>query len=206
ENIGCPFATQEESGFEDELPAFSFLSFDPIMVAEQFTLMDARDKKGKEHLAPTIRATVAQFNSVTNCVITTCLSNPTLKPNQRARLIERWIDVAREGTSKFATLEINPKRAQRRHQQQRDLELRDVVFSDIADVFQGGLINFEKRRKEFEVIAQIKLLQLASNNYSFTQESHFREWFAAVEKLSEAERYPGKQKILTACIHFFISF
>lgn len=41
EHIGCPFATQEESSFEDELPAFSFLSFDPIMVAEQFTLMDA---------------------------------------------------------------------------------------------------------------------------------------------------------------------
>uniref|UniRef100_A0A3Q2Q984 Ral guanine nucleotide dissociation stimulator-like n=1 Tax=Fundulus heteroclitus TaxID=8078 RepID=A0A3Q2Q984_FUNHE len=108
EHIGCPFATQEESGFEDELPAFSFLSFDPITVAEQFTLMDKvvpyhclggiwsqRDKKGKEHLAPTIRATVAQFNSVTNCVITTCLSNPALKPNQRARFIERWIDVAR---------------------------------------------------------------------------------------------------------------
>lgn len=38
------------------------------------------------------------------------------------------------------------------------------------------------------MIAQIKLLQLASNNYSFTQDSHFREWFAGVEKLSEAER------------------
>ncbi|XP_047184999.1 ral guanine nucleotide dissociation stimulator-like isoform X2 [Scophthalmus maximus] len=284
ENIGCPFATQEESGFEDEIPAFSFLSFDPIMVAEQFTLMDAdlfkkvvpyhclggiwsqRDKKGKEHLAPTIRATVAQFNSVTNCVITTCLSNPVLKPNQRARLLERWIDVAREcrilknfsslrailsalqcnaihrlkrtweevsresfrtfrelseifsddnnyslsrellvkeGTSKFATLEINPKRAQRRHQQQRDLGvmqgtipylgtfLTDLVMMDTAmkDYTEGGLINFEKRRKEFEVIAQIKLLQLASNNYSFTQDSHFREWFACVEKLSEAESY-----------------
>ncbi|XP_062237348.1 ral guanine nucleotide dissociation stimulator-like isoform X1 [Platichthys flesus] len=284
EHIGCPFATQEESGFEDEIPAFSFLSFDPIMVAEQFTLMDAdlfkkvvsyhclggiwsqRDKKGKEHLAPTIRATVAQFNSVTNCVITTCLSNPTLKPNQRARLLERWIDVAREcrilknfsslrailsalqcnaihrlkrtweevsresfrtfrelseifsddnnyslsrellvkeGTSKFATLEINPKRAQRRHQQQRDLGvmqgtipylgtfLTDLVMMDTAmkDYTEGGLINFEKRRKEFEVIAQIKLLQLASNNYSFTQDSHFREWFACVEKLSEAESY-----------------
>ncbi|XP_077942470.1 ral guanine nucleotide dissociation stimulator isoform X2 [Gasterosteus aculeatus] len=284
EHIGCPFATQEESGFEDELPAFSFLSFDPIMVAEQFTLMDAdlfkkvvpyhclggiwsqRDKKGKEHLAPTIRATVAQFNSVTNCVITTCLSNPTLKPNQRARLLERWIDVAREcrilknfsslrailsalqcnavhrlkrtweevsresfrtfrelseifsddnnyslsrellvkeGTSKFATLEINPKRAQRRHQQQRDLGvmqgtipylgtfLTDLVMMDTAmkDHTEGGLINFEKRRKEFEVIAQIKLLQLASNNYSFTQDAHFREWFSGVEKLSEAESY-----------------
>ncbi|XP_029959803.1 ral guanine nucleotide dissociation stimulator isoform X2 [Salarias fasciatus] len=284
EHIGCPFATQEESGFEDELPAFSFLSFDPIMVAEQFTLMDAdlfkkvvpyhclggiwsqRDKKGKEHLAPTIRATVAQFNSVTNCVITTCLSNPALKPGQRARLLERWIDVAREcrilknfsslrailsalqcnaihrlkrtweevsregfrtfrelseifsddnnyslsrellvkeGTSKFATLEINPKRAQRRHQQQRDLGvmqgtipylgtfLTDLVMMDTAmkDYTEGGLINFEKRRKEFEVIAQIKLLQLASNNYSFTQDGHFREWFAGVEKLSEAESY-----------------
>uniref|UniRef100_A0A3P9KQ38 Ral guanine nucleotide dissociation stimulator n=1 Tax=Oryzias latipes TaxID=8090 RepID=A0A3P9KQ38_ORYLA len=284
EHMACPFATQEESSFEDELPAFSFLSFDPIMVAEQFTLMDAdlfkkvvpyhclggiwsqRDKKGKEHLAPTIRATVAQFNAVTNCVIATCLNNPSLKASQRARLLERWIDVAREcrilknfsslrailsalqcnaihrlkrtweevsresfrtfrelseifsddnnysisrellvkeGTSKFATLEINPKRAQRRHQQQRDLGvmqgtipylgtfLTDLVMMDTAmkDYTEGGLINFEKRRKEFEVIAQIKLLQLASNNYSFTQDSHFREWFASAEKLSEAESY-----------------
>nr|XP_061804573.1 ral guanine nucleotide dissociation stimulator-like [Nerophis lumbriciformis] len=284
EHLGCPFATQEESGFEDELPTFSFLSFDPIMVAEQFTLMDAdlfkkvvpyhclggiwsqRDKKGKEHLAPTIRATVAQFNSVTNCVISTSLSNTALKHNQRARLLERWIDVAREcrilknfsslrailsalqcnavhrlkraweevsresfrtfrelseifsddnnyslsrellvkeGTSKFATLEMNPKRAQRRHQQQRDLGvmqgtipylgtfLTDLVMMDTAmkDYTEGGLINFEKRRKEFEVIAQIKLLQLASNNYSFTQDAHFREWFTSTEKLSEAESY-----------------
>ncbi|KAM9547089.1 ral guanine nucleotide dissociation stimulator-like isoform 3-T3 [Salvelinus alpinus] len=284
EHIGCPFAMQEESGFEDELPALNFLSFDPIMVAEQFTLMDAdlfkkvvpyhclggiwsqRDKKGKEHLAPTIRATVAQFNCVTNCVITTCLSNPCLKPTQRARLVERWIEVAREcrilknfsslrailsalqcnslhrlkrtwdevsrenfrtfrelseifsddnnyslsrellvkeGTSKFATLEINPKRAQRRHQQQRDLGvmqgtipylgtfLTDLVMMDTAmkDYTESGLINFEKRRKEFEVIAQIKLLQLASNNYSFTQDSFFREWFSGVERLSEAESY-----------------
>lgn len=41
EHVGCPFATQEESVFEDELPALNLLSFDPIMVAEQFTLMDA---------------------------------------------------------------------------------------------------------------------------------------------------------------------
>uniref|UniRef100_A0A665WRW6 Ral guanine nucleotide dissociation stimulator n=1 Tax=Echeneis naucrates TaxID=173247 RepID=A0A665WRW6_ECHNA len=287
EHIGCPFATQEESGFEDELPAFSFLSFDPIMVAEQFTLMDAdlfkkvvpyhclggiwsqRDKKGKEHLAPTIRATVAQFNSVTNCVITTCLSNPTLKPNQRARLLERWIDVAREcrilknfsslrailsalqcnaihrlkrtweevsresfrtfrelseifsddnnyslsrellvkeGTSKFATLEINPKRAQRRHQQQRDLGvmqgtipylgtfltdlvMMDTAMKDYTELSTKLMTNSDLTLQEFEVIAQIKLLQLASNNYSFTQDSHFREWFAGVEKLSEAESY-----------------
>lgn len=54
-----------------------------------------RDKKGKEHLAPTIRATVSQFNSVTNCVIATCLDNRSLRPFQRAKRIEHWIEVAR---------------------------------------------------------------------------------------------------------------
>lgn len=63
EHIGCPFATQEESGFEDELPAFSFLSFDPIMVAEQFTLMDA----------------VSAFPSLQPCVTSLCVSHPGTK-------------------------------------------------------------------------------------------------------------------------------
>ena len=42
--------------------------------------------------------------------------------------------------------------------------------------------------QEFEVIAQIKLLQLACNNYSFTRAMRFREWFSTVEKLTDAER------------------
>uniref|UniRef100_A0A8C7J0J1 Ral guanine nucleotide dissociation stimulator n=1 Tax=Oncorhynchus kisutch TaxID=8019 RepID=A0A8C7J0J1_ONCKI len=281
---GYPFTLLEENGYEDE--QLDFLNFDPAVVAEQFTLMDAelfkkvvpyhclgsiwsqRDKKGKEHLAPTIRATVTQFNCVTNCVIATCLSERSLKPTQRAKLVERWIEVAREcrilknfsslrailsalqcnpvhrlkrtwdevsrenfrifhelseifsdennhslsrellikeGTSKFATLEINPKRAQKRQQQPRDLSvmqgtipylgtfLTDLVMMDTAmkDYLDGGLINFEKRRKEFEVIAQIKLLQLACNNYNFTRNKRFREWFSGVDKLTEAESSAG---------------
>ena len=59
------------------------------------SIWSQRDKKGKEHLAPTIRATVTQFNCVTNCVIATCLGNRLLKPTQRAKVVERWIDVAR---------------------------------------------------------------------------------------------------------------
>ncbi|NWZ57637.1 GNDS protein, partial [Haliaeetus albicilla] len=280
---GCTFQLVEENGVGDGKP--DFLSFSPEMVAEQFTLMDAelfkkvvpyhclgciwsqRDKKGKEHLAPTIRATVLQFNSVANCVIATCLGDRSLKPQQRAKVVERWIEVAREcrilknfsslrailsalqcnavhrlkktwdevlrresfrtfhelseifsdennhslsrellikeGTSKFATLEINPKRAQKRQQQQREMGvmqgtipylgtfLTDLVMLDTAmkDFLDGGLINFEKRRKEFEVIAQIKLLQSACNNYSFTQEDQFVEWFHSLERLSEAESY-----------------
>ncbi|XP_062447205.1 ral guanine nucleotide dissociation stimulator isoform X6 [Rhea pennata] len=279
---GCTFQLVEENGLGEGKS--DFLSFSPEMVAEQFTLMDAelfkkvvpyhclgciwsqRDKKGKEHLAPTIRATVSQFNSVANCVIATCLGDRSLKPQQRAKVVERWIEVAREcrilknfsslrailsalqcnavhrlkktwdevlresfrtfhelseifsdennhslsrellikeGTSKFATLEINPKRAQKRQQQQREMGvmqgtipylgtfLTDLVMLDTAmkDFLDGGLINFEKRRKEFEVIAQIKLLQSACNNYSFTQEDHFVDWFHGLERLSEAESY-----------------
>ncbi|NXT14002.1 GNDS protein, partial [Prunella fulvescens] len=282
DHSSCTFQLVEENGVSDGKP--DFLSFSPEMVAEQFTLMDAelfkkvvpyhclgciwsqRDKKGKEHLAPTIRATVSQFNSVANCVIATCLGDRSLKPQQRAKVVERWIEVAREcrilknfsslrailsalqcnavhrlkktwdevlresfrtfhelseifsdennhslsrellikeGTSKFATLEINPKRAQKRQQQQREMGvmqgtipylgtfLTDLVMLDTAmkDFLDGGLINFEKRRKEFEVIAQIKLLQSACNNYSFTQEDQFVEWFHSLERLSEAESY-----------------
>ncbi|XP_042603953.1 ral guanine nucleotide dissociation stimulator-like isoform X1 [Cyprinus carpio] len=278
----CAFALLQENGFHEDRP--DFLSFDPTVVAEQFTLMDAelfkrvvpyhclggiwsqRDKKGKEHLAPTIRATVSQFNRITNCVISTCLSDRTLKPAHRARILEHWIQVAREcrilknfsslrailsalqcnpvhrlkktwdevsrenirifqelseifsdennhslsrellikeGTSKFATLESNPKRAQKRQQPQRDLTvmqgtipylgtfLTDLVMMDTAmkDYLDGGLINFEKRRKEFEVIAQIKLLQLACNNYNFHRVAGFGEWLSGMEKLSEAESY-----------------
>ncbi|XP_061460215.1 ral guanine nucleotide dissociation stimulator isoform X3 [Rhineura floridana] len=279
----CTLQLEEENGLGES--KLNFLSFSPEMVAEQFTLMDAelfkkavpyhclgciwsqRDKKGKEHLAPTIRATVAQFNSVTNCVISTCLGDRALKPQQRAKVVDHWIQVAREcrilknfsslrailsalqcnaihrlkktwdevsresfrtfhelseifsdennhslsrellikeGTSKFATLEINPKRAQKRQQQQREMQgvmqgtipylgtfLTDLVMLDTAvkDYLDGGLINFEKRRKEFEVIAQIKLLQSACNNYSFTQEDRFVAWFHSMERLSEAESY-----------------
>lgn len=54
-----------------------------------------RDKKGKEHLAPTVRATVTQFNSVANCVITTCLGDRSVTARDRARVVEHWIEVAR---------------------------------------------------------------------------------------------------------------
>lgn len=59
------------------------------------SIWSQRDKKGKEHLAPTVRATVTQFNSVANCVITTCLGDRTVTARDRARVVEHWIEVAR---------------------------------------------------------------------------------------------------------------
>uniref|UniRef100_A0A8C9E280 Ral guanine nucleotide dissociation stimulator n=1 Tax=Phocoena sinus TaxID=42100 RepID=A0A8C9E280_PHOSS len=274
-----PSPVAAENGLGEEKP--HLLAFPPNLVAEQFTLMDAelfkkvvpyhclgsiwsqRDKRGKEHLAPTVRATVAQFNSVANCVITTCLGDRSVTARARARVLEHWIEVAREcrvlknfsslyailsalqsnsihrlkktweevsrdslrifqklseifsdennyslsrellikeGTSKFATLEMNPKRAQRRPKEVGVIQgtvpylgtfLTDLVMLDTAmkDYLYGRLINFEKRRKEFEVIAQIKLLQSACNNYSIAAEEHFGAWFRAMERLSEADSY-----------------
>lgn len=59
------------------------------------SIWSQRDKKGKEHLAPTVRATVTQFNNVANCVITTCLGDWSVTARDRARVVEHWIEVAR---------------------------------------------------------------------------------------------------------------
>ncbi|XP_058411603.1 ral guanine nucleotide dissociation stimulator-like [Diceros bicornis minor] len=90
------------------------MAFSPRAVAEQLTVMDAelfknvvpsqclgstwskRNKPGNEHLAPTVRATVVQFNSVANCVVTSCLGDPSMTARDRARVVEHWIQVARE--------------------------------------------------------------------------------------------------------------
>ncbi|MEQ2178412.1 hypothetical protein GOODEAATRI_013783 [Goodea atripinnis] len=72
-----------------------------------------RDKK--ENMSPTIRATITQFNAVTNRVIMSLLSQPAeptnnsswmppTTPAQRARIIERWIKVAQVGFSGRETL------------------------------------------------------------------------------------------------------
>ncbi|XP_078263932.1 ral guanine nucleotide dissociation stimulator-like 1 [Rhinoraja longicauda] len=265
-----------------------FLSFPSDKVAEQLTYMDAelfkkvvphhclgciwsrRDKKGNKHVASTIRATITQFNALTKCVISTILRDLQLKPQQRGKIVEKWIDVAqecrimknfsslrailsamqsnpiyrlkrtwatvskdnmlmfeelseifsdqnnhltsrellmREGTSKFANLDSsvkeNQKRTQKRLQLQKDMGvmqgtvpylgtfLTDLTMLDTAlpDYVDGGMINFEKRRREFEVMAQIKLLQSACNTYCISPVQKFLKWFGSQQYLTDDESY-----------------
>ncbi|KFQ65363.1 Ral guanine nucleotide dissociation stimulator-like 1, partial [Phaethon lepturus] len=122
----------------------------------------------------------------------------------------------KEGTSKFANLDSsvkeNQKRTQRRLQLQKDMGvmqgtvpylgtfLTDLIMLDTAlqDYIEGGLINFEKRRREFEVIAQIKLLQSACNSYCITPDQKFIQWFRRQEHLTDEESYSLSREVEAA--------
>ncbi|NXT64812.1 RGL1 protein, partial [Chaetops frenatus] len=265
-----------------------FSSFQDHVVAEQLTYMDVmlfrrvvpyhclgsiwsqRDKKENKNLAPTVRATITQFNAVTKCVISTILRTRELKIQQRAKIIEKWIHIAhecrilknfsslraiisalqsnsiyrlkttwmcvskdillmyeelseifsdhdnyltsrellmKEATSKFANLDSSEKENQKKSQKRLQLQknkgvmqgtvpylgtfLTDLIMLDTAlqDYVEGGLINFEKRRREFEVIAQIKLLQSSCNSYCLTPDQKFIQWFRRQRHLTEEESY-----------------
>ncbi|NXG09439.1 RGL1 protein, partial [Sakesphorus luctuosus] len=265
-----------------------FSSFQDHVVAEQLTYMDVmlfkkvvpyhclgciwsqRDKKENKNLAPTVRATITQFNAVTKCVVSTILGTKELKIQQRAKIIEKWIHIAhecrilknfsslraiisalqsnsiyrlkttwmcvskdillmyeelseifsdhdnyltsrellmKEATSKFANLDSSEKENQKKSQKRLQLQknkgvmqgtvpylgtfLTDLIMLDTAlqDYVEGGLINFEKRRREFEVIAQIKLLQSSCNSYCLIPDQKFLQWFRSQRHLTEEESY-----------------
>ncbi|KTF76460.1 hypothetical protein cypCar_00017215 [Cyprinus carpio] len=208
----CPFATPEESSLDDEFSPSHFTSFSPALVAEQLTVMDAKCRILKSFSSLKAILSALQSNAIHRLRRTwDDVSRESYRTFQE--LSEIFSDdnnyslsrelLIKEGTSKSAIVEINHKGTQRRHQQQRDMGvvqgtipylgtfLTDLVMLDTAmkDHLEVGLINFEKRRKEFEVIAQIKLLQLTCNYYNFTKNQRFIEWFKRVERLTETESY-----------------
>ena len=56
-------------------------------------------------------------------------------------------------------------------------------------VTDSNLINFDKRRKEFEVLAQIKLLQGAAKAYHIESQPRFSQWWDSVLVLDEREAF-----------------
>ncbi len=70
-----------------------------------------------------------------------------------------------------------------------------MIDTAIPDMTQDGLVNFDKRRKEFEVLAQIKLLQGAANAYHIETDGKFNRWFDAVLLLDEKEAFDFSCKL-----------
>lgn len=268
----------------------SFMDFCEREIAEQLTRLDAdlfvqvvpfhclgcvwsqRDKKENRNLAPTVRATISQFNAVTNRVITSLLcpcsptpstssplssphssttfmspaTTPTLprcphaSPAHRARIIERWIAVAQECreqknfSSLKAILSALQSNAVYRLKKTWSAVCREsmATFDHLCETFpdencvlttkeipmenlstgfvpylgtyltaltmldtaltdniEGGLINFEKRRREFEILSQIRQLQMSCSHYSFTENPHITAWLQTHTLLTDQESY-----------------
>lgn len=69
--------------------------------------------------------------------------------------------------------------------------LTDLTMIDTAipDTVADGLINFDKKRKEFEVLAQIRLLQGAANAYQMERDEQFERWWESVLVLDDKEAW-----------------
>ncbi|XP_046332813.2 ral guanine nucleotide dissociation stimulator-like 1 isoform X8 [Haliotis rufescens] len=113
----------------------------------------------------------------------------------------------KEATAKFPDLDSQNKTLKRRNMQKRQswidngivqgtvpylgTFLTDLTMIDTAnpDMTEEGLINFEKHRKEFEVLAQLKLLQSAAQIYNFKEDTHFWIWFDSVRVYNDNESH-----------------
>ncbi|XP_032383216.1 ral guanine nucleotide dissociation stimulator-like 1 isoform X2 [Etheostoma spectabile] len=284
-----------------------FMDFPVRDVAEQLTRLDAglfvrvvpfhclgcvwsqRDKKENRNLAPTVRATISQFNAITNRVITSllCPSSPSpstsspmssprsastflysstapsspccsrTSPAHRARIIEWWIAIAQEcrqlknfsslravlsALQSNAVYRLKKTWAAVSRESMATFDLlcetfpvencvltsREILVEDgtqpddsttpgsvsrqgfssgvvpylgtyltvltmldtaLTDTVEGGLINFEKRRREFEIISQIRQLQVSCSNYSLPVNHHFAAWLQAHTLLTDQESY-----------------
>jgi len=68
--------------------------------------------------------------------------------------------------------------------------LTDLTMIDTALKVstKDGLINFDKCRKEFELMTQIRMLQLSANQYSIEAEPDFFTWFYNLRIYDDIER------------------
>ncbi|XP_068612319.1 ral guanine nucleotide dissociation stimulator-like 2 [Brachionichthys hirsutus] len=272
---------KDQTGFASPLPdsskfePTSILGFPSGLIAEQLTkietelfvrlvpyhclgsLWSQRDKKGREGVCWSVRATIRQFNKLANAVLASCLWPTELRSHQRARLLGKWISVAEECRARknfsslyaiVSALQSNPIHRLRRTWQDTDREavkryeelskifsdkdnyaqsrellkeegtskfanldnhrhldrssaqgtvpylgifLTDLTMLDTAvkDRLDNGYVNFDKRRREFEVLAQIRLLQSSCKNCVFAADEAFARWYQSAPTLTEEESY-----------------
>uniref|UniRef100_A0A8C5QCW9 Ral guanine nucleotide dissociation stimulator-like 2 n=1 Tax=Leptobrachium leishanense TaxID=445787 RepID=A0A8C5QCW9_9ANUR len=253
------------------------LTYQAGHVAEQLTSLEAtlflrvvpyqclgsvwsrRDRGGEQcDRCHSVRETVRQFNRLSGAVTSSCVSDPQLRPQQRARVIEKWVRVAEECwslrnySSVYAIISAlqstavhrlkkvwaeTSREIQRSYQEisevfsERDnyARMRELLFqsqdssdtpskrhparskdpraagvipylgvfltdlvmldSAIRDHLENEYLNFEKRRKEFESLSQIRLLQSVCLGYRIDSDPQFASWFRRLPAISESDSY-----------------
>lgn len=228
----------------------------------------------------TVKATIEQFNSVSQRVMTSIVL-PDCRPEYRAKIISKWIDIARElralknfsslkavlsslqsepvhrlksawnfvqnrsisqfrelssiyetdedgdqgnarkileqeGTAKSSPLR-RPQLIQNCRRTKSDVNLAECqgtvpylgnFLTDLAMVDEStpdytpeNLINFEKRRKEFEVLAKLRLFQSAARAYNIPMDRMFCAWFFFLPCLDENECFNRSLEIEKPPMH-----
>nr|XP_056722859.1 ral guanine nucleotide dissociation stimulator-like 2 [Euleptes europaea] len=71
--------------------------------------------------------------------------------------------------------------------------LKDLVMLDAAtrNRLENGYINFEKHRKEFEILTQLRLLQAACRNYALKPDPTLQWWLRHLPRLTETQSLLG---------------
>ncbi|CAB3400054.1 unnamed protein product [Caenorhabditis bovis] len=222
----------------------------------------------------TVKATIDQFNAVSQRVMTSIVL-PDCRPEYRAKIISKWIDISRElralknfsslkavlsslqsepvhrlksawsfvsnrsmaqfrelssiydtdedgdqvtarrileqeGTAKSSPLR-RPQLIQNCRRTKSDVNLAECqgtvpylgnFLTDLAmvdestpDFTSDNLINFEKRRKEFEVLAKLRLFQSAARAYNIPMDKMFCAWFYFLPCLDENECFKRSLEI-----------
>lgn len=69
------------------------------------------------------------------------------------------------------------------------LTVLTMLDTALPDTLEGGLINFEKRRREFDVLSQIRALQASCSLYSLPLHRSVAAWLQEHRVLSDQESY-----------------
>ncbi|KJH48789.1 RasGEF domain protein [Dictyocaulus viviparus] len=249
---------ESTKNIQERVKMFDVGSENCVQIAEQLTFWDAELFReliihqcqgcvwSKRHRLSndkvyTVKATIDQFNAVSQRVMTSIVL-PDCRSDYRAKIIAKWIDIARElrALKNFSSLKavLSSLQSEPVHRLKSSWALvpsRSMAqFRDLSAIYdmdeegdernarrileqegtakcsplrrpqlvqncrrtrsdvnlaecQEGLINFEKRRKEFEVLAKLRLFQSAARAYNIPMDRVFCAWFYFLPCLSEKE-------------------
>uniref|UniRef100_A0A2I3NAY0 Ral guanine nucleotide dissociation stimulator-like 2 n=1 Tax=Papio anubis TaxID=9555 RepID=A0A2I3NAY0_PAPAN len=80
--------------------------------------------------------------------------------------------------------------------------LKDLVMLDAAskDELENGYINFDKRRKEFAVLSELRRLQNECRGYNLQPDHDIQRWLQGLRPLTEAQRVLGSVGVPTPLV------
>ncbi|KAK7175297.1 hypothetical protein R3I93_002257 [Phoxinus phoxinus] len=77
------------------------------------------------------------------------------------------------------------------------LTVLNMLDTALPDTVEGGLINFEKRRREFEILRQIRQLQASCSQYVLPRHPQIAVWLQSQKRLSDQESFELSRQLET---------